>query len=206
MNYDLADKAIRDMNKRNLRSFGRLKQLKFDNLNILGSVSEVYETSARIAKKRYVAIAYMAYIEAMIEAGIARRDAEKAVDESIIEDWIIEMMDYENETTLYKFNTETERKKSRLTEALAVAHNKIDEIDKALRLWTLQVAQYADESVLIGTIHGLKDAGVKKVKWISQGDSKVCKECKARDGRVYRIDAVPNLVHMRCRCVVVPVK
>ena len=30
MNYDLADKAIKDMNRRNLRSFDGLKTLKFD--------------------------------------------------------------------------------------------------------------------------------------------------------------------------------
>lgn len=206
MTYNLADKAIRDMNKRNLRSFDRLKTLKFDEMNIFWTISEVYETSARIARRRYLSIAYYAYIAAMVEAGIPERDARKAVDESIVEDWIIEMMDEDNETTLYKFNTEKERKIARLTEALAVAHNKIAEIDKALRYWTLQVAQYADESVVVGTVHGFKDAGVKKVQWIAVGDPKVCKECKDRDGRIYPIDEVPGPAHFRCRCRLEPVR
>ena len=35
MNFDLADKAIKDMNRRNLRAFDGLKTLKFDELNVL---------------------------------------------------------------------------------------------------------------------------------------------------------------------------
>ena len=205
MDYSLADKAIRDLNKRNLRSFDRLKTLRFDDLNIFRIVSEVYETSARIARRRYVSIAYYAYIEAMIQAGITRKDAEKAADEDIVEDWIIEMMDNENETTLYRFDTETERKKARLAEALAVAHNKIDEIEKALRYWSLQLAQYADEAVWIGTVNGFKDAGVKEVRWIAVNDRGVCKECWDRNGRIYPIDDVPGPAHFRCRCTLEPV-
>lgn len=206
MTYDLADKAIRDMNKRNLRSFDRLKTLKFDEMNIFRTVSEVYEASARIARRRYFSIAYYAYIAAMVEAGIAERDAKKAADESIVEDWIIEMMDEDNETTLYKFNTEKERKMARLTEALTVAHNKIAEIEKALRYWVLQVAEYADLSVFVGTINGFKDAGIKQVRWVSVSDNRVCKECKDRDGSIYPIDDIPSLVHFRCRCILQIVK
>ena len=205
MDYNLADKTIRDMNKRNLRAFDRLKQLKFDDLNILGAVTEVYDTAAKIAKKRYINIAYWAYVYAMMEAGISEKDAKKAADEDIVEDWIIEMMDEENETTLYKFDTEIERKKARLVEALAVAHNKIAEIDKALRYLTLQLAQYADEAVWIGTIHGFEDAGVKKVRWVAVDDRGVCKECWDRNGRIYLIEEAPPLAHFRCRCVLVPV-
>lgn len=205
MDYSLADKAIRDLNKRNLRSFDRLKTLKFDDLNIFRIVSEVYETSARIARRRYVSIAYYAYIEAMIKAGITRKDAEKAADEDIVEDWIIEMMENENETTLYRFDTETERKKARLAEALAVAHDKIAEIEKALRYWSLQLAQYADEAVWIGAVNGFKDAGVKEVRWIAVNDRGVCKECWNRNGRVYPIDDVPGPAHFRCRCILEPV-
>lgn len=205
MNYDLADKAIRDMNKRNLRAFDRLKQLKFDELNILGSVREVYDTAVRIARKRYISIAYWSYVYAMMEAGISEKDSKKAVDEDIVEDWIIEMMDEDNETTLYKFNTEIERKKARLVEALAVAHDKSAEIEKALRYLTVQLAQYADEAVLVGTIHGYADAGVKKVVWVSQKDGKVCKGCKDRDGNIYPVNEIPALVHFKCRCTVEPV-
>lgn len=205
MTYDLADKAIRDMNKRNLRAFDQLKQLKFGSVDIFQAVSRVYETSSRIAKKRYIYLAYEAYIYAMIEAGIKEREAKKIADESIVEDWIIEMMDEENETTLYKFETEKERKASRLVEALAVAHDKIAEIEKALRYWTLQVAQYADESVFIGTVHGFKDAGVKEVRWVAVDDRGVCKECWDRNGRIYPIDDVPGPAHFRCRCRIEPV-
>ena len=70
MNYLYADRAIKDMNRRNLRTFEKLKPLKFDNLNVFQSVSDVYEQSIALCKKRYRQIALDAYEAALILAGI----------------------------------------------------------------------------------------------------------------------------------------
>lgn len=206
MNYDYADIVIRDMNKRNLRAFDKLKTLKFDELNVFRSVSVVYERSIELAKKRYWAVMRDAYIAALIEAGIARKKAEDMADDDIMEDWVLDMMEDYDEVTLYRFLPEADRKRDRLVEALIASPNKDEEIDKALRFWVRQVAEYADRAVMLATIQGFIDAGIKRVKWLSEGDDRVCPTCDKLDGRIFAIEDVPPPPHWGCRCVIVPVK
>ena len=205
MNYDAADRAIRDMNKRNLRAFDRLKTLKFDEMNIISSVAKVFEESRRIAIKRYLAIAFEAYMAALVACGIEKKKAEKMAEESVTEDWILDMLEDYDEVALYKFDEEVERKKARLSEAIIASHNKSEEIEKALRLWSLQIAQFADNTVVMATMRAYEDAGVEKVEWISEQDDRVCAVCDERDGVIYRIDRVPPIPHFRCRCRLEPV-
>lgn len=207
MNYDLSEKAIRDMNKRNLRAFDGLKTLKFDELNVMRTVTKIYDNSVKLAKRRYMEIALDAFLEALILAGMDRDEAEDLAEETITEDWVLDMLEDYNELTLYRFDTEVERKKQRTEEALLAALNKNEEVDKALRLWTRQVAQYADNSVIYATIDGYKAAGVKKVKWVSENDGRVCVTCHERNGKIYLIDKLPLYpAHWWCRCVILPVK
>ena len=206
MDFKKADAAIRDMNKRNLRAFDRLKMMKFDELNILKAVSKVYDDAVRIARLRYQQIAYDAYLAAQIEAGIPEKKARKDAEEFLWDMFVLDMLEEENETTLYSFDKEVERKKERLVEALSVAHNKSEEIDKALRFFSQMLAQYADEIAVAATIRGYKDAGVKRVRWISMEDNRVCATCKERDGKIYDIDKVPDRAHWKCRCILSPVK
>ena len=203
--FQYADAAIRYMNRRNLRSFSRLKQLDFDELNILNAVTDIYRDVVRMAKKKYLGIAKLAFIDAMIAAGKSEKEAEKLADESITVDYILEMLDEYDPVTLYQFLPEIERKKQRLIEALIAAHNKNDEINKALRYLTLQLSQYADQAEIEATLTAFREAGVKRVRWITQEDEKVCKTCAPRDGKVYPINKVPPRPHYRCRCELVPV-
>lgn len=205
MDFKKADAAIRDMNKRNLRAFDRLKLLKFDEMNVLQAVTKVYDDAIRIAKLRYQQIAYDAYLSALIEGGVHRRKAKKEADEELWDLFVLDLLEEENETTLYSFDNEIERKKQRLIEALAVAHNKAIEIDKALRMLTGQLAQYADEMTVEATIAGYESAGVKRVQWVAMEDNRVCKACRDLDGMIFDIDNVPDRVHWRCRCLILPV-
>lgn len=205
MNYDAADRAIRDMNKRNLRAFDRLKTLKFDELNVMTEVKKVFRESRRLAIRRYLAIALIAYELALIECGYDRKRARKDADDDIMEDWILDMLEDYDEVTLYRFDEETERKAARLAEAIIASHNKYEEVDKALRLWSLQVAQFADNTVVRATKAAYKEAGVKKVKWVAEMDDRVCATCDERDGKIYDLDKVPPIPHFRCRCTLVPV-
>lgn len=203
--FEYADKAIRDMNRRNLRAFDRLKQLKFDELNILNAVTEVYDNAVRVAKRRYFSIAKRAFIAAMLAVGKTEKEAEELADESITVDYILEMLDEYDPVTLYQFMPEIDRKKQRLIEALIASHNKSDEINKALRYLTLQLSQYADKSEIEATLKAYRKAGIKKVRWITQEDEKVCKTCAPRDGKVYAINRVPPRPHYRCRCELQPI-
>ena len=205
MNYTFADRAIADMNRRNLRAFNNLKLLNFDEINLLSAVKKVYGDSIKIAKKRYLQIAYKAYIEAAELAKVSESKAEKMADDTITEDWILDMLEDYDAVSLYQFLPEAERKQQRLVEALIAATNKNKEIDKALKLWTLQTSHYADKSVEDGTVQGYKDAGIKKVMWVAVDDEKTCKECADRDRNVYPIDNIPPKPHYQCRCILLPV-
>lgn len=204
--WEYADVAIRDMNRRNLRAFNRLKQLKFDELNVIGAVNDVYDSAVRVAKRRYYNVARQAYIAALMRVGKSEKVAKRMADESIVEDYIIEMMDEYDPVTLYQFMPEIERKKQRLVEALIAAVKKNAEVDKALRLLTLQLAQYADKAELESTIKAYRDAGIKKVRWVTMEDERVCKTCDSKDGNIYDIDKVPPRPHYRCRCELEPIK
>ena len=50
--------------------------------------------------------------------------------------------------------------------------------------------------------------GIKLVKWVAIGDSRICPICQGREGRVFRIERVSEdwlpPIHPRCRCRVVP--
>lgn len=205
MIYDNADKAIRAMNRQNLKEFGKLKLAKWDELNVVRTVGKTYDDSVRMAKKRYYEIAFEAFIVAMLEARIDNKDATRKAEEVITNDWILDMLEEVDPVTLYAFLPETERKKQRLIEALAVATNRNAEIDKALRYWTQQIGQYADSSVFYARLEAFMQAGVSKVMWVIQDDDRVCEECEDLNGQIFDIDAVPPPPHWGCRCYLVPI-
>jgi len=204
--YSTADKAIKAMNRANLKAFNRLKLADFDELKLIRSVADLYDASIVYAKKKYLEIAYDAYIAALIEADVSRERAKGMAEDDITTDWILDMLEESDPVTLYEFMAESDRKKQRLIEALAATKNRNAEIDKALRYWTAQVAQYADNMVFQARLAAFKAIGVKKVMWVTQGDERVCEECEPLDGRIFDVDKVPPPPHWKCRCVLHPVK
>lgn len=204
MIYDAADRAIREMNRYNLKAFGRLKLAKWDELNVIREVTGVYSDSTNLAKRKYYEIAVEAYIVALYEVHYAAQRAHRMADDTITALWILGMLEGVDPVTKYAFLPEKERKAQRLIEALSVALDKGHEVDKALRYWTVQVGQYADNSVYNARMQAFRDAGVEKVMWVTQRDERVCDECYPRDGEIYSIDEVPER-HFHCRCVLMPV-
>ena len=205
MIYDAADKAICAMNRQNLKDFGKLKLAKWDEINVIRTVGKTYDDSVRMAQQRYYEIAFESFIVALPEARIPNVDATRMAEETITADWILDMLEEVDPVTLYAFLPEAERKKQRLIEALAVAQNRNAEIDKALRYWTQQVSQYADNSVFRARLEAFRAAGVKKVMWVIQDDDRVCEECEALNGQIFDIDNVPDPVHYGCRCYLFPI-
>lgn len=205
MIYDNADKAIRAMNRQNLKEFGKLKLAKWDELNVVRAVGKTYDDSVRMAKRRYYEIAFEAFIVAMLEARIDNKDATQKAEEVITNDWILDMLEEVDPVTLYAFMPETERKKQRLIEALAVATNRNAEIDKALRYWTQQIGQYADNSVFRARLEAFRQTGIEQVIWVTQEDDRVCEDCEPLDGQIFDVDNVPDPPHWGCRCRLIPV-
>lgn len=195
MIYTYCDNVLKDMNRRNLRAFDKLKLLKFDELNILRTVTKTYDDSVAMAKKRY----QMIYIDAFQAAAEELKSKKKSPDDDILNDWLLDMLEDYDALTHYRFNEEMERKKARTAEALIASKVDSREVERALRLLTLQLVTYADRAVLDGRMQAFKEAGVKKVQRHEMNDERTCNECRSLDGEIYDIDKVPPRSHYRCR-------
>lgn len=200
MTYEVADRGIKAMNRENLKTFGRMKTrlMKADELNIIREVTTAYDAILGLAERWLLEIARQAYAQAMKDAGKRKRNP-------IDRDWILDWLEETDFVALYRFTPEWERKKARLIEALPVAPDRGREIDKALSDWSRQVGWFAVAAVDKATLQGLKDAGVKRVQWLSERDNRVCRTCHTMDGNIYKIDELPAKPHINCRCRIVPI-
>lgn len=214
--YGPADEGIRKMDRDNLRAFSQLKLADFDRIGIIRTVLNLYETQRRKAKKKYLEIALEAYLLGlmMTDGGVLDRTARSMAKQAITEEWIDDLLSQTDFVTLYRFNTETERKAQRLIEALALVADEnaarglagtAEEvrnmlIDQALKQWTKQLGQYAINVTDAAVMQALDDAGVKGVVWVTERDQRVCADCHQLDGRWFRLDEVPAKPHWNCRC------
>lgn len=198
--YDACDKAIQEMNRENLKSFGKLKLAKWDQLNIVKEVTKLYHESARKARKKYYDEAFEVYLLVLGMFDDDPAEVREKAEKSITSEWVEEILTQTNLVTLYRFDSETDRKAYRLVEALGATESKDEEIDKALRLWSKQLGQYAINFTDYAAVKAFKDAGVEMVEWITRHDERVCNECYALDGQIFRIDEIPRKPHWGCRC------
>lgn len=209
--YGPCDRAIRSMNRYNVNEFGKLKMAKWDEINVVRTVKETYRKSAKYAERQYFEIGFEAYILGLILCGEDAAEAHKKAWNAITNEWVRDILEDTDFVTMYRFDTETERKAERLIEALsAVAENRVQagqpatsrnqEIEKALRLWAKQLGQYAINVTDYAVIQAFKDAGAEGAFWVTAKDERVCGECRRFDGRWFPIDAVPAKPHWGCRC------
>lgn len=205
MIYESADAAVRRMNRQFLKLFGTLKLAKFDEISLLRAVSAVYDRSVEIAKQNYYEIATDAYITGLMMCGIDGKEAARRCNNRIDRDWILDMLEEVDDIMLYRFLDEAERKKQRLAEALSKALNKNAEVDRALKAWVRQVAQFAINAVDRAQLQAFRDAGITQVMWHTEADEKVCDECAPLNGQIFAIDNVPRKPHPNCRCWLTPV-
>ena len=115
-----------------------------------------------------------------------------------------------NPTTGYVYENEADRKRARLAEALIAAViaglrlNYRKELKKFANLWHTQTKQYAISVVDNTRIETFRKNGIRRVRWETQKDERVCAECGARDGKIFDIDKLPEK-HYGCRCWLMPV-
>ena len=99
-----------------------------------------------------------------------------------------------------------DRKQSRLFESVVASSAQVVQSYKtAERLLINQIKQSAIDLEDAILILAYTDAGVQKVKWVSEQDSKTCSVCDELDGEIFDINAVPPKQHINCRCYLVPV-
>ena len=208
--YELTDIIIALLLNELRREINRLDVMGFDMLNAPNITKYTKELVSRLLKsnkREYLKIAKEATDEAKedIEAlGVAATPL--VINGKYVDDVLGEY----NPVTNYLYYPEAERKRSRLAEALitAVIVNSRADYHKQLRkfadLWHTQTKQYGEKMVDKTRIDTFKKNGIKRVKWVTKEDEKVCKECNERDGKIYPIDKIPDKPHYNCRCWVVP--
>lgn len=217
--YEAADRAVQIMNRDMLRDFGKLKTARMDELHLIQEVSAVYRKQAEKARKRYYEIGIEAYILGLYLCGIGGRKAHEMAEKAITLKWVQAQMEETNLVTRYRFNAEAERKAQRLAETLEAAAEvqrgrakdpavtgTDAEIDRAVRAWSKQVANFALCIADAAVIEAYEDAEIAEGEWVAEKDSRVCSECRRRDGKVYPLLEMPVKPHPGCRCRVRPVK
>ena len=197
--YAIRDKIVPIYLRKILRRFNQLNNslLGFDELNILSAVNATYEDVVAMT------------VDALKE--IAKRTwrwVNGSDDGFFVDLWLAGFFSNPDPVTHYKFYDEADRKRSRLFEALESVTGKAErkkQIDIALRYWTKQFEQTADDVVDAVIEKALIDNGVKYAMWVTMKDERVCEDCHERDGKIYPIADFPDKPHYNCRCRKVPV-
>lgn len=195
--YALSDKTIRRLNKLAIRRFreaeSRCGLLKFDELTVIQMVRQLYADLDADNRKAFLELAGSVY-NGTTPHGNMKPD----------QFWLMALLKEYSPVTKYVYENEVNRKRDYTTEAVIAAVDKSKEFKRGLLYWGKFVSAYSDIVADEAALQAFKDAGVKRVRWITEGDNKVCDECHGRHGEIYPIDNVPPKPHVGCRCVLTP--
>lgn len=129
-------------------------------------------------------------------------------NDSIDEKWLIGLLAAYGVVTGYVYNNEADRKRDRLFESLVSINTESADAEARTRqiftrangVWQRQTEQATIDTVDAARMTAFKENGVEYVRWVSEHDTKRCKECEELDGTVYPIDKAPEKAHINCRC------
>ena len=204
--YELTDILIALLIIRLRKEVNRLDVMGFDEVNAPRLTSLTQAMIERLLKENKKAFLKIAK-EAAEEAADDIKGKPILTDEKYVDGILGEY----NPVTGYLYYPEADRKRSRLVEALITAmviNSRADyhkELRKFANLWHTQTLQYGETMVDKTRVNTFKKNGITKIRWITQGDEKVCKECRERNGTIYAIDKIPPKPHYRCRCWYEPI-
>lgn len=111
-----------------------------------------------------------------------------------------------NQTTLYVYKNEVERKTERYSEGL-IAIGDMNDPDTMklmkdnIRYWWKQLEEISVDMERDIVVKEAKHRGFKKMKWVAVGDEKTCKECMRLNGQIFSVDEIPARPHIGCRCI-----
>lgn len=195
--YDLADKAIELLNKRATKRFEDAKdeaaQDNFDELNVIQITRRLYGQLEQDNQEIYLQLAQERYQE-------AEPHGEEPPDLA----WLLALLAAYSAVSKVVYNNEIDRKRGYTAEGINSSTAKVTEFRRGLHYWADFTGQFADEVTDEATLKAYLDAGVKRVRWVTAGDEKVCETCRERNGKVYSINSIPPK-HRRCRCHYLPV-
>lgn len=220
--YEQTDKSLTQIKQVITKAYKHLIHLAFDEITAVtaGKIArKIYVVFLKENKKQYKKIAddaleyaFAFYEELQKEYGKDIPYDEKKIREKITADKAVQAVLTEyNPVTGYLYEREAERKEARLTEGMIAGKKNNDRdfyrktVETNTNLWYTQSKQYAEDVADNTVIMVWKEIGVKKIRWVTAGDEKVCNECRPLDGKIFDIDKVPPKPHYRCRCLKVPV-
>ena len=196
--YDLADKATELLNRKATKRFEDAKDEAarhgFDELNVLEVTRTLYQDLARDNQEVFLELAQERYQE-------AEPHGEEPPDLA----WLLALLAGYSAVTKVIYDNDVDRKKQYTAEGINSSTAKVTEFRRGLHYWADLTATYSDIVTDESTLKAYRDAGVKKVRWVTAGDERVCETCRERNGKVYFINAIPPK-HRRCRCVFEPVR
>lgn len=192
--YDLTDKAIDLLNRRAVKRFEDSKdkaaQRGFDELNVLEVTRTLYQDLARDNQEIFLELAQERYQE-------AEPHGEEPPDLA----WLLALLAAYNAVTKVVYENDVDRKRQYTAEGINSSTAKVTEFRRGLHYWADLSSTYADIVTDESTLKAYRDAGVKKVRWMTAGDEKVCEICRERNGKMYSINSIPPKPHRRCRCI-----
>lgn len=196
--WELSDKTIELLNRKAAKRFENAKdkaaRLGFDELNVLEITRELYQDLQTDNQTAFLELAQERYQE-------AEPHGEEPPDLA----WLLALLAAYNAVTKYQYTNEVDRKRQYTAEGINSSTAKVTEFRRGLHYWADLTATYSDIVTDESTLKAYRDAGVKKVRWVTAGDEKVCETCRERNGKVYSINSIPNKPHKHCRCVFEPV-
>ena len=179
--YRLADKAIDLLNSRAVKRFEDAKdeaaQKGFDELNVLEVTRTLYDQLRKDNQDVFLELAQERYQE-------AEPHGEKPPDLA----WLLALL------------------AAYTAEGINSSTAKVTEFRRGLHYWADLTATHGDIVTDESALKAYRDARVKRVRWVTAGDEKVCETCRERNGKIYSINSIPPKPHRRCRCVYEPMR
>ena len=166
----------------------------FDELSVLSITRTLYDNLSADNEEIFLELAQERYQE-------AEPHGEEPPDLA----WLLALLAAYNAVTKVIYDNDVDRKRQYTAEGINSSTAKVTEFRRGLHYWADLTATYSDIVTDESTLKAYRDAGVKKVRWVTAGDERVCETCRERDGKVYSINAIPPK-HRRCRCVFEPVR
>ena len=197
--YRTTDRAVELLNSRAVKRFEDAKdeaaQHGFDQLNVLEVTRTLYQDLQADNQSVFLELAQERYQE-------AEPHGEEPPDLA----WLLALLAAYNAVTKVIYDNDVDRKRQYTAEGINSSTAKVTEFRRGLHYWADLTATYSDIVTDESTLKAYRDSGVKKVRWVTAGDERVCETCRERNGNVYSINAIPPKPHRRCRCVYQPVK
>ena len=197
--YRLADKAIDLLNSRAVKRFEDAKdeaaQKGFDELNVLEVTRTLYDQLRKDNQDVFLELAQERY-----------QETEPHGKEPPDLAWLLALLAAYNAVTKVIYDNDVDRKRQYTAEGINSSTAKVTEFRRGLHYWADLTATYGDIVTDESTLKAYRDARVKKVRWVTAGDEKVCETCRERNGKIYSINSIPPKPHRRCRCVYEPMR